>query len=343
MLICLSGLSTSNDAYSIYDTPSFTAHWSAESWGPFVSELATRLKGKVRHYGVGNELYDLPASRYFCLLTNTWQALRSVDTGIVVHAFDQILEEGTLNLISNIYAAGAAGYVDVADYHAYHRLAEEDDLLSRLQALLHRFEDGKSFYAGVGEKYVRPTNAVVWQTEYLAPWSKVTLGNRVTEEERLAAGTLVAKMVTAKAFGVDKFVLSGTEPLSADNGLFAGPMHAPAATPCVSLLYAGAATLAEHLTQRDLHRVFVVNGVYAYGFGPPGTTDVSVVAAWATAQQTPVALAAGAPVFRLTRLDGSSFVTNGLLLTASPVFVTSPDGTAYDWSRLFGSDSFPVP
>jgi len=341
IVLCISGFSDENTGWSL-TADNFSQKWNAEIWQSYIANIATRLHGKVQHYQVGNEIYDMPANNYMQLLTNTAMVIHAVDSNAVIHAFDQILAYGTLNLIDSIYDLGAAQWIDIADYHDYFRLSYQESYLTRLMEIVREHEDDKTTYTEQGEYWLAPTNSSIWQTEYFAGWSKITPGNRITEQECISSARQLSKMIIAKAFGVKRYILYNTRPGFFDNGMFAKPLHAPYTSPAISLLYTATATLAEQLTTRELKTIYQPDNAYVFGFGPTGSNTIDRIAAWSTAQQTPAIMATGVPEFNVHQMDGSSLVTNVLSLTEKPVFLSPLSTNAYDWALLFGTNTLEV-
>lgn len=321
----------------------FVTRWDEEAWRTFVSNLAVRFHGKVWHWEVANEPYDYPAADYLKLLTNTYLALKGVDTNNVVHAFDQQLSRAaTHNMIDSVYQMGGTAFSDVMDYHDYGLMAENQYNLDWCMEIVRRHEDGKTSYASPGEYYLGPSNSAVWQTEFNAHWSKIAQGNRVSDVERETASVLLRRMLMAKAYDVKKYIVYNVVAAPRESHMFTIPLHRGAGGPGVCMHYACCAALSDLLVLRDLKRVYEFGGIYAFGFGATNDTNVEVVAAWASGPGTPLAVASGFPEVRMTRMDGSERVIGSLTLTDEPVYLESLTGAPYDWGLIFGTNSFRV-
>lgn len=339
-LVAINGYVGETNAYRLTSS-GLPSAWNETDWNRYISNLAVRFEGKVRRWHVANEPYGWSAQTYMRVLTNTCTTFKSVDTNVIVHAFEQGLAPAAWPFLVSCYQDGAAAFADVVDYHSYYDLAAEELFLKQLQQIVRTGEGGPTGGAP-GIVYMGSTNCPTWHTEYGSLWSKLAPGNLVLPVERDRASILLSKMLMARAYDVKKYFHFNVRPSFQDNHMFLQPVHASAALPAVCLQYAACATFASEMTGRDLARVYVVDRARVFEFGPREPGGATVVAAWATAWHPPVAVAEDFPDVELRRMDGSRQVVRRLDLTSEPVFLNPTNGTPYDWSIIFGTNSVPV-
>lgn len=128
-------LNSTPDWAAVPDQPPLSGHPAdLEAFEDYVSAVATRYKGKVADYEIWNEpnyeLFWAPepdAAQYTALLKVAYTAIKAADPNATVIAASVASAAETpggpvinpVTYLSQMYAAGAAGYFDAIAYHPY--------------------------------------------------------------------------------------------------------------------------------------------------------------------------------------------------------------------------------
>lgn len=182
-------LNSTPDWAAVPDQPPLSGHPAdLEAFEDYVSAVATRYKGKVADYEIWNEpnyeLFWAPepdAAQYTALLKVAYTAIKAADPNATVIAASVASAAETpggpvinpVTYLSQMYAAGAAGYFDAIAYHPY------------LYSL--PFSGGEG-HAGVPITQAEQLHALmvangdgnkkIWATEYGQPSSEVSEANQ---------------------------------------------------------------------------------------------------------------------------------------------------------------------
>ena len=131
----LAVLNSTPDWAAVPDQPPFAGHPAdLNEFEEFVTAVVTRYKGKVADYAIWNEpnagIFWAPtpdAAQYTALLKVAYTAIKKVDPNAAVIAAGAASAAETpggptinpVTFLSQMYAAGAAGYFDAFSYHPY--------------------------------------------------------------------------------------------------------------------------------------------------------------------------------------------------------------------------------
>ena len=181
----LGTINATPDWAAVPDQPQLAGHPAdLNAFGDFVTEVATRYQGKIADYEIWNEpnaaIFWAPtpdAAQYTALLKVAYTAIKAVDPDAVVIAASVVAAAekpggsaiNPVTFVSQMYAAGAAGYFDAIAYHPY------------LYSLAFSAGEG---HAGVPITLAEQIYAVmvangdgnkkIWATEYGEPTSDVS-------------------------------------------------------------------------------------------------------------------------------------------------------------------------
>ncbi|HBA85485.1 MAG TPA: hypothetical protein DCZ95_15470 [Verrucomicrobia bacterium] len=345
-LVCINGYvgALTNQCYSLGSAANYDARWNQAQWETYIRNLARLFTNElsVRHWEILNEpsSYNNRVEAYTNILGSSYRVLKSENANLVVHGFTQILDFGTLAMIEACAKRGALSNVDCIDYHAYSDVTCVDfPYIEKLKGIVRKYADLNPAPFGEGEVYL-PTSIPIWMTEYTPDQPLISSENRILNEERARAAALMQKLLTAKAYNLNHFILYGVAQHHG-MGFSAKPVHRPAASCIPNLNYAAARTFARHLNFSRVEGVCHTDRLRAFLFKTHEGREAA--GAWTAAQTDAKTVGPLPSALTQVRLDGSAqLLDEGALLTLTeePVLLlpVNPDAP-YSWETLFGADS----
>jgi YVTN family beta-propeller protein/VCBS repeat-containing protein len=185
----LAVLNSTPDWAAVPDQPPYAGEpQDLDEFRDYVTQVATRYKGKVTDYEIWNEqnasIFWSPApdaAQYTALLKVAYTAIKTVDPNAVVIAGGLAAAAETpggptinpVTYLSEMYAAGAAGYFDALSYHPYLYVLPFSGGEGHAGVPITQAEQIYAVMVANGDG-----NKKIWATEYGQPSSAVSEANQ---------------------------------------------------------------------------------------------------------------------------------------------------------------------
>jgi hypothetical protein len=162
-----------------------------EDWKNYIRTVASRYKGKIRHYEIWNEpnladFFSGTVRQMLTLAREAYKILKDIDPDVIVVSPSATAANG-IPWLESYFSLGGTEYADIIGYHFYVFADPPEAMVPLIRTVK---ETMKRYGAG---------NKALWDTE--AGWSKPKLFSSENE----AAAYVVRAYILNWAAGVDQF------------------------------------------------------------------------------------------------------------------------------------------